>query len=48
MAQANVLTTESLDDIYGGFEICNLGALTEDVKALEDEDLMNALCRVSV
>ena len=42
MAQANVLTTESLDDIYGGFEICNLGALTEDVKALEDEDLMNA------
>ena len=42
MAQANVLYTESIDDIYGGFEICNLDALTEDVKAEEDEDLMNA------
>lgn len=41
MAQANVFSTESIDDIYGGFEICNLDALTEDVKALEDEDLMN-------
>ena len=42
MAQANVFSTESIDDIYGGFEICNLDALTEDVKAEEDEDLMNA------
>ena len=42
MAQANVFATESIDDIYGGFEICNLDALTEDVKAVEDEDLLNA------
>ena len=42
MTQANVLATESIDDIYGGFEIGNLDALTEDVKAVEDEDLMNA------
>lgn len=42
MTQAYVSTTESIDDIYGGFEICNLDALTEDVKAEEDEDLMNA------
>ena len=41
MAQANVFSTESIDDIYGGFEICNLEALTEDVKAVEDEDLMS-------
>ena len=42
MTQANVFATESIDDIYGGFEIGNLDALTEDVKAVEDEDLMNA------
>lgn len=42
MTQANVFATESIDDIYGGFEICNLDALTEDVKAAEDEDLLNA------
>lgn len=42
MTQATVYTNESIDDIYGGFEICNLDALTEDVKAEEDEDLMNA------
>ena len=42
MTQATVYATESIDDIYGGFEIGNLDALTEDVKALEDEDLMNA------
>lgn len=42
MAQANVLITESIDDIYGGFEIGNLEALTADVKAVEDEDIMNA------
>lgn len=42
MTQAYVSTTESIDDIYGGFEIGNLDALTEDVKAAEDEDLMNA------
>lgn len=41
MAQANVYTNESIDDIYCDYEICNLDALTEDVKALEDEDLMN-------
>ena len=41
MAQATVHATESIDDIYGGFEIGNLDALTEDVKAVEDEDLMN-------
>ena len=41
MAQATVCATESIDDIYGGFEIGNLDALTEDVKAVEDEDLMN-------
>lgn len=42
MTQVYVSTTESNDDIYGGFEIGNLDALTEDVKAAEDEDLMNA------
>ena len=42
MAQATVYATESIDDIYGGFEIGNLDALTADVKAEEDEDLMNA------
>ena len=42
MAQATVLTSESIDDIYCDYEICNLDALTEDVKAEEDEDLMNA------
>lgn len=42
MTQATVYATESIDDIYGGFEIGNLDALTEDVKAEEDEDLMNA------
>ena len=42
MTQATVFSTESIDDIYGGFEIGNLDALTEDVKAVEDEDLMNA------
>lgn len=42
MTQAYVSTTESIDDIYGDYEICNLEALTEDVKAAEDEDLMNA------
>ena len=41
MAQAYVSATESIDDIYGGFEIGNLDALTEDVNAVEDEDLMN-------
>lgn len=41
MAQATVYTNESIDDIYCDYEICNLDALTEDVKALEDEDLMN-------
>ena len=41
MTQATVYATESIDDIYGGFEIGNLDALTEDVKAVEDEDLMN-------
>lgn len=41
MAQATVYTNESIDDIYGDYEICNLEALTEDVKALEDENLMN-------
>lgn len=40
MAQATVYTNESIDDIYGDYEICNLDALTEDVKAVEDEDLM--------
>ena len=43
MAQATVYATESIDDIYGGFEIGNLGALTEDVKAVGDEELMHAL-----
>ena len=42
MAQATVHTNESIDDIYCDYEICNLEALTEDVKAEEDEDLMNA------
>ena len=42
MTQATVYATESIDDIYGGFEIGNLDALTADVKAEEDEDLMNA------
>lgn len=42
MAQANVFSTESIDDIYGGFEICNLEALTADVKAEENEDIMSA------
>ena len=42
MAQATVHTNESIDDIYCDYEICNLDALTEDVKAEEDEDLMNA------
>lgn len=41
MAQANVYATESIDDIYGDYEICNLDALTADVKAEEDENLMN-------
>ena len=41
MAQATVYATESIDDIYGGFEIYNLDALIADVKAEEDEDLMN-------
>lgn len=40
MAQAYVSATESIDDIYGDYEICNLEALTEDVKDEEDEDLM--------
>ena len=42
MAQATVHTNESIDDIYCDYEICNLEALTADVKAEEDEDLMNA------
>lgn len=42
MAQANVFATESIDDIYGGFEITDLDALTADVKAEENEDIMNA------
>ena len=42
MAQATVYATESIDDIYGDYEICNLDAFTEDVKAVEDEDLMYA------
>lgn len=41
MAQATVYTNESIDDIYGDYEICNLAALTADVKAEEDENLMN-------
>ena len=43
MAQTTVYATESIDYIYGGFEIGNLGALTEDVKAVGDEELMHAL-----
>lgn len=43
MTQAYVSTTESIDDIYGDYEITNLDALTADVKSEEDEDLMNAL-----
>lgn len=42
MTQAYVFTNESIDDIYSDYEICNLDALTEDVKAAEDEDLMDA------
>lgn len=41
MAQATVYTNESIDDIYCDYEICNLEALTADVKAEEDENLMN-------
>ena len=42
MTQATVYATESIDDIFGGFEIGNLDAITADVKAEEDEDLMDA------
>lgn len=41
MAQATVYTNESIDDIYCDYEICNLEALTADVKAEEDENLIN-------